>query len=99
MTDSVAVRLRVLAPPHNSVYAPQKGKADQAVREFAVNTDGSDLVFELRMTVNQVKTNFGGPFAQYLLNDRFFYFSVSIQGRGKDSSSRGRIKVPVYMVP
>ena len=99
MTDSVAVRLRVLAPSHNTVYAPQKGKADQAVRKSSVNTDGSYLVFELRMTVNQGKTNFGGLFAQYSLNDQFFCLSVSIQGQGKDSSSKGRIKLPVYMMP
>ena len=40
--------------------------------------DGPSLVFALRMTVKQGKTNFGGPFAQYSLNDRFFYLSISI---------------------
>ncbi|MEM7364238.1 MAG: DUF5990 family protein [Pseudomonadota bacterium] len=103
MTNSVTLRIRVLAPPDNYVYALQKGKADQAVHESAVNTDGSDLVFELPMTVKEGKTkgttNFGGPFAQGSPNNRFFYLSVSIQGQGEDASLGGRIKVPVFMIP
>ena len=61
--------------------------------------DGPGLRFALRMTVKQGKTNFGGPFAQYSLSDRFFYLSISIQGQGQDSSLRGPIKVPVYIIP
>ena len=68
MTDTVTLRIRVLPPPDNHVYSLQKGKAGTAVTEAVTATDGSDLTFELTMTVKEGKvedtTNFGGPFAQ-----------------------------------
>ncbi|MAV27147.1 MAG: hypothetical protein CMQ05_13705 [Gammaproteobacteria bacterium] len=101
MTDTVTLRIRVLAPPDNHVYSLQKGKAGTAVTEAVTATDGSDLTFELTMTVKEGKvedtTNFGGPFAQGSPSDRFFYLCVDTVPDG--ASTGGRIKVPVYMIP
>ena len=99
MPDTITLRIRVLAPPANHVYSLQKGKAGAAVNEAVIATDGSDLTFELAMTVKEGKikgtTNFGGPFAQGTPSERFFYLIV---GTDVESAS-GRIKVPVHMIP
>lgn len=103
MADTVTLRIRVLSPPDGYVYALQKGKAGNAVREQVTVTNGEDLTFELPMTVKEGKirgtTHFGGPFAQGSPTERFFYLTVSTANDGDAESARGRIKVPVYMIP
>lgn len=93
MQPELALRITVVGPPSDVVFALQRGKSELVAPSHATTTQ---LVFDLTVRVrDEGQPNFLGPFAQGPRAARFVYVNSGTSAGQADSPWTRRAKVPL----
>ena len=102
MADELTLTIALMTPPAGHAFCLQRGKGAKSERLDYIEATGDDISFDLSVTVRQGKIpgtpDFGGPFVQGRLGERFFYLCVGQCSELVEPRWSGRVKVPLSSI-
>jgi hypothetical protein len=97
----ITLRLTLEKPTAGVDFALQEGRGSAFQTIQKQRSTGRDLKFEFRVAVRTGKDNapdFGGPFVQGPLGDRFFYINIGTYAGQLNTEWSRRLKVPLSVI-
>lgn len=96
----IRLRIRVLSPPPNVIFAVQKDKAE-LVQPLTADAEciSFEIILRLRPSVAGAGFNFMGDFAQGPPQERFVYINSGARAGQSDTAWERRAKLKLGLIP